>query len=178
MKIGFITTHRYKNFGTFLQCYALQHVLEKLGHEVEIIDYERKDFQRRKIERLRILLGDIKRNPVKNLKKVRNCLRSIKRNRLFKKFCSCYFHLSTESYATSNDLVNHPPIYDLYLAGSDQIWNPSLNGFINPYFLTFAPKGRKKSSYAPSIGIVSLDEAQKKQFKILLSDFFISLPSP
>lgn len=42
MKIGFVTTHQYKNFGTFLQCYALQYVLTKLGHQVEIIDYQKK----------------------------------------------------------------------------------------------------------------------------------------
>lgn len=170
MKIGFITTHQYRNFGTFLQCYALQYVLESLGHEVEIIDYRRKEYQRGKIERLRIWLGNIRRYPVKNLRKVQNCIRTIKRNRLFQIFYFQYFHLSSESYATFDELKSHPPVYDLYIAGSDQIWNPSLNGFIKAYFLTFVPEG-KKTSYAPSIGITSLNEVQKRQFAILLSDY-------
>lgn len=39
MKICIITCHDVYNFGASLQAYALQHYLEELGHEVEIIDY-------------------------------------------------------------------------------------------------------------------------------------------
>ena len=39
MKIGIITMHRVINYGSALQAFALQYELEKLGHEVEIIDY-------------------------------------------------------------------------------------------------------------------------------------------
>ena len=39
MKILTITCHDVYNFGASLQAYALQHYLEELGHEVEIIDY-------------------------------------------------------------------------------------------------------------------------------------------
>ena len=41
MKIGFVTNHQYQNFGTFLQCSALQKMLQDLGHDTEIIDYRR-----------------------------------------------------------------------------------------------------------------------------------------
>lgn len=37
MKILTITCHDVYNFGASLQAYALQHYLEELGHEVEII---------------------------------------------------------------------------------------------------------------------------------------------
>lgn len=39
MKICIITCHDVYNFGASLQAYALQHYLEELGHEVEIINY-------------------------------------------------------------------------------------------------------------------------------------------
>ena len=39
MKILTITCHDVYNFGASLQAYALQHYLEELGHEVEIINY-------------------------------------------------------------------------------------------------------------------------------------------
>ena len=38
-KVGIITMHKVQNYGSALQAYALQHVIEKMGHNVEIIDY-------------------------------------------------------------------------------------------------------------------------------------------
>ena len=171
MKIGFVTTHQYKNFGTFLQCYALQYVLTKLGHQVEIIDYQKKDYNKRWLEKVRIILGDIRRHPLKNLRIVLNYPFLIKRTYLFNKFYRENYLLSTKKYSNSDSLKKNPPIYDLYISGSDQIWNPTLNGFIEPYFLTFAPAGKLKAAYAPSIGVSKLNEEQKKTFKTILHDF-------
>ena len=39
-KIGIITFHRAKNYGAVLQAYALQHTLEQLGSDCEIVDYK------------------------------------------------------------------------------------------------------------------------------------------
>ena len=39
MKIGIITFHRAVNYGAVLQAYALQHALEGLGAQAEILDY-------------------------------------------------------------------------------------------------------------------------------------------
>ena len=39
MKIGILTFHFAKNSGAVLQTYALQKTLQKLGHEVYVIDY-------------------------------------------------------------------------------------------------------------------------------------------
>ena len=43
MKIGVITRHAVPNYGSLLQSYATQVVLEKMGYEAEIIDYIRND---------------------------------------------------------------------------------------------------------------------------------------
>lgn len=175
MKIGFITTHQYRNFGTFLQCYALQHVLTKLGHHVEIIDYQRKEYKKGWIENVRIILGDIRRHPIKNLRIILHYPFLIKRTRLFNIFYRDNYQLSPQKYPTSDSLKKNPPVYDIYISGSDQIWNPTLNGFIEPYFLTFVPQGKFKAAYASSIGITQLNEEQKKTFSSLLHDFkFIS----
>ena len=40
MKIGIITFHLSTNYGAYLQAYALQHLLEKLGYDVDMIDYQ------------------------------------------------------------------------------------------------------------------------------------------
>ena len=38
-KVGLITLHRVKNYGSVLQAYATQIVLEKMGYDVSVIDY-------------------------------------------------------------------------------------------------------------------------------------------
>ena len=38
-KVGLLTMHRVYNVGSALQAYALQHVVESLGYECELIDY-------------------------------------------------------------------------------------------------------------------------------------------
>lgn len=42
MKIGIITVHRAYNYGSVLQCFALQEYLKSLGHDVWVIDYRQK----------------------------------------------------------------------------------------------------------------------------------------
>lgn len=39
MQIGILTMHRVKNYGSFLQAYALKSVIESLGHEVTFRDF-------------------------------------------------------------------------------------------------------------------------------------------
>lgn len=41
MRIGVMTFHKSKSHGAMLQAFALQKTLEKLGNEVEIINYDR-----------------------------------------------------------------------------------------------------------------------------------------
>ena len=40
MKIATITCHDVYNYGASLQAYALQHYLESIGHNCQIIDYK------------------------------------------------------------------------------------------------------------------------------------------
>lgn len=39
MKVELVTLHRVRNFGSLLQTYATQTVVEKMGAEVEVCDY-------------------------------------------------------------------------------------------------------------------------------------------
>lgn len=60
--------------------------------------------------------------------------------------------------------------YNTYIVGSDQVWNPSANSSIEPYFLTFAPKEAKKISYASSFGVSHIAPELQERFKKLLSN--------
>ncbi len=75
MKIGIITTFRQANFGSVLQAFSLQFVLEKMGYDAKLIDYKypnffhykngypRKSFWVTKKYKLRLFLGKIGLKP-------------------------------------------------------------------------------------------------------------------
>lgn len=70
--------------------------------------------------------------------------------------------------------MHPPPAYDIYVTGSDQVWNPTQPFCIEPYFLTFVrnPHARK-ISYAASIGIEKLTAKEESDFKRWLEDYDI-----
>lgn len=153
MKINTITCHDVYNYGASLQAYALIHYLETKGHEVEIIDYK-PDY----------LSGHYKLgvgNPAYNkpvikqlylLAKLFSHLRSLTRKQLFDDFKRKYLKITSVRYHSNEELKKHPPLADLYLAGSDQIWNTLFNNGKDPaFYLDFVPNGKMKASYAASM---------------------------
>lgn len=187
MNIGLITIQKAPNYGACLQTYALYHFLEQEGHKVEIIDLYRPDFKgykkskkykpasiyrdeelTHKIKRyIKILIGREKNNnshPISTKKC--NLLRAEKK---INEFC-CWIKYS-RPYKSPEELYDNPPRYDAYITGSDQVWNPTQNYCIEPYFLTFAPKGSNKLSYASSIGISELTWKEKRKFKKWISQY-------
>lgn len=61
--------------------------------------------------------------------------------------------------------------FDGFMCGSDQIWNPSNTRLDSMYWLTFANDNKLKISYAPSIGIESVTDKQKKEIRENLRTF-------
>lgn len=156
-KIKIITFHSAENAGASLQCYALQEMLKRMGCDVQIIDYQPLYLK----EQYKIFI-----NPFKHAKK-ENFLKSflaflfqniyfvrrLKRKKKYKKFREQYLTLTRE-YTNVEELRNSPPIADVYICGSDQIWNTNLTGgkFDPAYFLDFGSAEVKRFSYAVSIG--------------------------
>lgn len=141
MKTATITLHCTDNVGSTLQAFALQRFLRSRGIENEIIDYR-----------------------PKYLFKYGNPIKRIGREILFPKdlselkhkqeaFEKKYMTAKTSVYRTLKDLYTNPPIADVYITGSDQVWNPSYAcGRDDAYYLRFAPHGTVKMAYAASIG--------------------------
>ncbi len=78
----------------------------------------------------------------------------------------------SKPYRGIDELYRNPPEYDVYITGSDQVWNPTQNYCLEPYFLTFVKnKNARKISYASSIGIDQLLPKEKKDFKRWLSSY-------
>lgn len=73
-------------------------------------------------------------------------------------------HLTqTRLYRTLEELKEDPPEEDVYIAGSDQIWNPKVLGrdLDRAYFLDFGPDTVRKIAYAASTGEAP-DETERK----------------
>ena len=162
MNIKTITCHCVFNYGASLQAYALQHYLEQQGHQVEIIDYM-PDYYR---DRYNIwYINNITRKgkffnkypflkfpliPLKNW----YMIRTRGRKRAFLKFEKDFMHITARQYETIDDLRRDPPDADIYIVGSDQVWNTDMqNGQRPPFYLDFGAPNIQRVSYAASFGI-------------------------
>lgn len=181
MIIKTITCHNVYNYGASLQAYALQHYLESLGNEVEIIDFQPWFHQDRYnpfyMTKDRKLYDICKACPplkyflvpLKEHRRLRNMITTWGRKKAFDKFTSEYLHL-TRRYETSDELRQDPPKANVYVAGSDQIWNTDSNNGKEPgYYLDFGTA--KKISYAASFAISRINDEWKPFVKQQLSHF-------
>lgn len=170
MKIGIITFHRAKNYGALLQCLALYTFLKEKNYNVEIIDYRNPIIENtyRKIPKLR-------KNLIKFLGSFFYCLVNYKkltcREDNFEKIRITMKHSMEITKENCSDLN-----YDVYIAGSDQLWNPLVTkGLDSMYFLDFVKSG-VKSTYAMSMGTIENNLFNGPVFNKLVEKFdYISM---
>lgn len=160
MQIKIITCHDVYNHGASLQAYALQTYLLSMGHEVEIIDYK-PDYLSGHYK-LWSVANPIYEKPIIKqlylLAKLPGRLLTLKRKRLFDKFTRDYLKLTNHRYHSLEELKLNPPQADVYIAGSDQIWNTMFqNGRDAAFYLDFAPKDSIRVAYAASFAVPSID---------------------
>lgn len=173
MKVAVITRHAITNYGSLLQAFAIQQVIENLGHTCEIIDYIRDDesyFQHEKT--LLARKPEWNRNLVK--KTIYLALRqpeSIASGKRFEIEQSKYLHL-TKRYASLDALLKDKPIADVYMTGSDQVWGPVENGsYDSSYCLSFTDDFDKRIAYAASFGRTEMTGEIENFFKKWLSRY-------
>lgn len=170
MKICTITCHDVYNYGASLQAYALQHFLESYSFKYEIIDYK-PDYLSCKYQFTTLT----KKNPYYFLYKTmgpigiilplylqRGLLKFWRRKCAFDKFKMHFLHCSQETYHSCEELQKLPPEADIYITGSDQVWNTDMkNGRDDAFYLMFAPDHSKKIAYAASFGVSMIPENLK-----------------
>lgn len=179
MKIKTITCHDVYNYGASLQAYALQEYLISQGHDVEIIDYK-PDYMRIHYNFWFIHEKSRYYSLAKKSWFIHFMLccyfapkkySTYGRKKKFDKFTQQYLHI-TKRYNSYTVLKSISPVADIYIAGSDQIWNCSLpNGNDAAYFLQFGKKEVKRIAYAASFGIPEIPEENSKQMKVWLDKF-------
>jgi hypothetical protein len=154
MQIAIITRHAITNYGSILQAYALQKVLEAMGHSITIIDYIRQDEDYRHITGT--LLRRSKswnRNAVsKAVYKAIIAPEYRKAGRRFEAFRKELLNLSRR-YSSATELQNDKPWADIYCTGSDQVWGPiGAQSYDPAYFLSFTGDQDRRIAYAGSFG--------------------------
>lgn len=142
MKTLTITLHSIDNCGSCLQAYALQQFLIQNGIDNEIIDY-------------RPAYGRNNGRPVKHLIKKLVFGRAMKRRwEVFHGFVRNYLKMTDRTYYRYSELEQADLAADVFITGSDQVWNDSFPcGRDDAFYLKFVKKG-KKISYAASVGRV------------------------
>lgn len=157
MKIGIITLPLHTNYGGILQAYALQTILERMGHQVQVIDrplrkrismltyvkYAKRIFCKYLLGRDVIIMAEKKYNREQEI-----------RETYIRPFINKYIH-----YRNIVSFIEISPTdYDAIIVGSDQVWRPMC--FVSMYntkmenaFLEFTHEWNiKRISYAASFG--------------------------
>lgn len=161
MNIKIITCHYAYNYGAVLQTYALYTYLKLEGHNVQVINYRPWYYKGSTSSKniFRRLLRKILRVPD-----------NIKSEKVFYDYLKQNIKMSAE-YSSYKELLSANLKSDLFIAGSDQIWNTNLpNGKDLAFYLDFVKSG-KRVAYAASLGMDSISKYDITFFKKHLKNF-------
>ncbi len=175
MKILTITCHHVYNYGASLQAYALQQFLVDEGHEVQVINYRPQYLSFRdglhfyipqSVKDSKPYVEYFPMNIIYVLYRYYLISRMKNRKKAFDGFTKRFLHL-TERYNNVDELYRDCPNADVFIAGSDQIWNSAimLNGKDPAFYLDFASNKYKCISYAASFGANGIDENYRDRIK-------------
>ncbi len=146
-RIGVLTFHNAINYGAVLQTYSLQKTIKNMGYDCCTIDYRCPCIQK--------FDGYIKTDSLKLFfKSLFELHKQYKKKRKFNAFIKGHIELS-DRYK-KKDLYKIEKLYDKFVVGSDQVWNPYITDYDNAYLLSFVNDNSKKNSYAASFGLSKL----------------------
>lgn len=153
MRIGILTLPLHTNYGGILQAYALQTVLERMGHEVVVLDTPN-------VHRLSLWKKPIA-YPVRLVKKYilgKNIkVFSERYHNAVYPVISQYTQLFIDKYIHRREVANLAELkkdgLDAIVVGSDQIWRPLYYPNIENAYLGFARNWKiRRIAYATSFG--------------------------
>ena len=162
-KAGIVTIYDVPNFGSVLQAYATSCVLEQIGYEPYFIKYNR-------FNQWLLSHGGIRKQPL-----LKRLIWNLGLKRLHRKinnlsnFKKANFR-ETKQYdgleALDNESWND---YDLFVVGSDQVWNPRFCHGDSYYMLSFVPDDKWKITIASSFAVSEIPCEHVDKYKKYLS---------
>ena len=155
MKVGIITMVS-DNYGNRLQNYALQEALLEMGNKVETLHNPWNDKESSKrnfiLTKAKKLIFFITKKPERYGRKIK-----------FDQFNKKNIYFSKFWINKTQDKKDASSYYDLFICGSDQVWNSEAKEITGKYFANFA-EPNKRASYAASFGIDDVIESRKEEF--------------
>lgn len=158
MKVSIITFSRAINYGAVLQSLALKETIQSLGNECDILNYKCKEVEKGaspfyiksfSVKDILIFLMQIKMR--------------INKNKKFDKFARKYLDKDKELLTPKNICIVKDN-YDVFVTGSDQVWNYEITGFDKNYFLDFVNGEKQCISYAASFGVDKIPDMYKDKY--------------
>lgn len=150
-RICTITHHTVPNYGAVLQTYALQKAIFNLGFNNEVLNYESDRVNRKYITKINKIKSG--KQLIKYIVFPKEKLRAKK----IRKFVDKYVKVSDIKYKREN-LKDANNKYDLFITGSDQVWNLNIHEGDTSYMLDFVTDLKKKGSYAASFGYINVPD--------------------
>ena len=179
-KVALVTCYFHPNYGSMLQAYATQKILDDWNIPCENIRIDglkkaikgsKTKFYLKQLNNPQVITGTILRIGKKFIikKLMKNSLGNnlVIRNKCFQSFVAINFKLS-KSYNSRTELTSSCSDYSAVLVGSDQLWLPS-NIDADYYTLTWVPDKVNKVAYATSFGTNFLPKYQQEKAKQFLS---------
>ncbi|HOW51077.1 MAG TPA: polysaccharide pyruvyl transferase family protein [bacterium] len=158
--VGMVGFFSSENYGAILQAVALQKKIEEMGCRATYLNY----FPPLPVDRLKkwinILYGYLRLLLGYRRRKQRT---DAFRERYLKR---------TARLATYEDARRAAADFDLFIAGSDQIWNPRWLEVSRGYYLLNFIGDRPRFSYASSFGVKSVPEQHHAIYREALKKFF------
>lgn len=163
-KVGIMSMQRIRNYGSFMQAYALKKIIESLDNNVEFIDYK---FERSLLPPKKNLASKI----IKNI----NIIQFIKKREAIKNFAYIYDTKFLPLLEINNK--NYNKDIDTLVIGSDEVFNclqPYPVGYSRNLF-GFEHDNSRIISYAACFGHTTIDELKKygidEEIKKMLNKF-------
>lgn len=145
-KIGIITFHNSNNCGSMLESFAMNRIVDSIGFNSEIINYSSEGQQQLYKS---LFPWNSPKNIIKNILLLPHKKRLDRNNRKYQEFKQKYMSLNSQDIQTEAQVRKLK--YDAVIAGSDQIWNVTIEDYNDVYFLPWVQSGLK-IAYAPSFG--------------------------
>ena len=157
MKIGIITICDDGNLGNRLQNYAVQKTLEGVRSNISAETLKNTS----KIGSMRRAITCIKRAILK--------IRYTKRSTNFMEFNKA-IKMSSKTYDYRRNNRRLAELYDYFLVGSDQVWNPNY-GWLTPIDLLEFARPEQRIAFSASFGVDRIPSNRKKEVAEQLMKF-------
>lgn len=173
-KIGLMTLHHDKSsFGACLQGFALWHYLSQCN-DCEMVNLpvtKNKEHQETLMIHIKVFVAKCLEF-LKNFRKpeyLKALHDSKTRIKNFETFNSLI--RMSEKCWKKDEIYKNPPSYDVWVSGSDQLWNPRIYFDIEPYLLGFTRDKDKRVSYASSLGVLKIEPNYELLFEYAIPRF-------